>query len=148
MSFLEVFLEGLRKGLRIGVWKMLPTLMAAFAIVEILSVSGFLKLLGGWLSPLMIPFGLPGEAMPVLLCAWITAAGGIGLVASLFVEGSLNATHVAILAPALLLMGSQIQYMGRVLSVAGVENRHIPVCMAISILNALIAMLFMRFFIV
>jgi spore maturation protein SpmB len=43
-------------------------------------------------------------------------------------------------------MGSQVQYMGRLLGTAGVQSRYYPVMFGICILNACIAMLIMRFF--
>ena len=52
--------------------------------------------------------------------------------------------HLAIVAPALFLMGSQVQYVGRLLGVVGTRAQHIPVMIGISVLNAFGAMLVMR----
>lgn len=41
-------------------------------------------------------------------------------------------------------MGSQVQYLGRILGVIGTQARRIPLMIAISIVNAFIAMLLMR----
>ena len=54
-------------------------------------------------------------------------------------------SEIAILCPAIVLMGSQVQYMGRCLGVIGTSAKRIPVLMGISIINALIAMLIMNF---
>ena len=59
--------------------------------------------------------------------------------------GMIN-NYVAI-GSALLLMASQIQYMGRLLGVAEVPKKYWPMLMAISILNALISMLIMKIFV-
>lgn len=144
---METFLTGARKGARIGAMNMLPTLIAAFAIVQFLNVSHILDYIGYVLSPLMAPFGLPGEAITVLICAWMTCAGAIGMTAGMYLSGTLTPDNVATLLPAILLMGSQIQYLGRILGVANVKNNHIPILMGISILNAFLAMLMMKLFV-
>lgn len=41
-------------------------------------------------------------------------------------------------------MGSQLQYMGRLLGVADVPKKYWPLLMVVSILNAVISMLIMR----
>ena len=147
MNALEVFISGLRKGASIGVRFMLPTLIAAFVVIEMLQVSGVLRLLAEHVSGVMAVFGLPGEALAVLIAAWASAAGAIGMVAGLASRGLLTPEHVAILLPGILLMGSQLQFFGRILAVAGVSSERVPVMMAIGLMNAVGAMLIMRFLI-
>ncbi len=145
MNALEVFISGLRKGAAIGVRFMLPALIAAFVVIEMLQVSGVLRLLAEHVSGVMAVFGLPGEALAVLIAAWASAAGAIGMVAGLASRGLLTPEHVAILLPGILLMGSQLQFFGRILAVAGVSSERVPVMMAIGLMNAVGAMLIMRF---
>ncbi len=145
MNALEVFISGLRKGAAIGVRFMLPALIAAFVVIEMLQVSGVLRLLAEHVSGVMSVFGLPGEALAVLIAAWASAAGAIGMVAGLASRGLLTPEHVAILLPGILLMGSQLQFFGRILAVAGVSSERVPVMMAIGLMNAVGAMLVMRF---
>ncbi len=147
MNALEVFISGLRKGAAIGVRFMLPALIAAFVVIEMLQVSGVLRLLAEHVSGVMAVFGLPGEALAVLIAAWASAAGAIGMVAGLASRGLLTPEHVAILLPGILLMGSQLQFFGRILAVAGVSSERVPVMMAIGLMNAVGAMLIMRFLI-
>lgn len=147
MNDLEVFISGLRKGAAIGVRFMLPALIAAFVVIEMLQVSGVLRLLAEHVSGVMSVFGLPGEALAVLIAAWASAAGAIGMVAGLASRGLLTPEHVAILLPGILLMGSQLQFFGRILAVAGVSSERVPVMMAIGLMNAVGAMLIMRFLI-
>ena len=80
----------------------------------------------------------------VLLAGWMSMGGGVGAAATLFGSGVLNGNHLAIIAPALFLMGSQVQYVGRLLGVVGTRAQHIPVMIGISVLNAFGAMLVMR----
>lgn len=145
MNALEVFISGLRKGAAIGVRFMLPALIAAFVVIEMLQVSGVLRLLAEHVSGVMAVFGLPGEALAVLIAAWASAAGAIGMVAGLASRGLLTPEHVAILLPGILLMGSQLQFFGRILAVADVSSERVPVMMAIGLMNAVGAMLIMRF---
>ena len=147
MNALEVFISGLRKGAAIGVRFMLPSLIAAFVVIEMLQVSGVLRLLAEHVSGVMAVFGLPGEALAVLIAAWASAAGAIGMVAGLASRGLLTPEHVAILLPGILLMGSQLQFFGRILAVAGVSSERVPVMMAIGLMNAVGAMRIMRFLI-
>jgi uncharacterized membrane protein len=147
VNALEVFISGLRKGAAIGVRFMLPALIAAFVVIEMLQVSGVLRLLAEHVSGVMAVFGLPGEALAVLIAAWASAAGAIGMVAGLASRGLLTPEHVAILLPGILLMGSQLQFFGRILAVAGVSSERVPVMMAIGLMNAVGAMLIMRFLI-
>lgn len=147
MNALEAFISGLRKGAAIGVRFMLPALIAAFVVIEMLQVSGVLRLLAEHVSGVMAVFGLPGEALAVLIAAWASAAGAIGMVAGLASRGLLTPEHVAILLPGILLMGSQLQFFGRILAVAGVSSERVPVMMAIGLMNAVGAMLIMRFLI-
>lgn len=60
----------------------------------------------------------------------------------------MDSTHVSIVMPAIFLMGAQIQYVGRILGVAGVDSKHYPMLFCIGILNALLAMLTMKWLIV
>lgn len=145
MNALEVFISGLRKGAAIGVRFMLPALIAAFVVIEMLQVSGVLRLLAEHVSGVMSVFGLPGEALAVLIAAWASAAGAIGMVAGLASRGLLTPEHVAILLPGILLMGSQLQFFGRILAVAGVSSERVPVMMAIGLMNAVGGMLVIRF---
>lgn len=64
---------------------------------------------------------------------------------SLLAKGVLNGADITILAPAIFLMGSQLQYMGRLLGVADVPKKYWPLLILVSIINAAVAMLVMRF---
>ena len=70
--------------------------------------------------------------------------GGVGVAAALIDQSSIGVRDVAILCPAIVLMGSQLQYMGRCLGVVGTSGKRIPLLMSISVINALIAMLIMN----
>jgi len=141
----DIFVEGAKKGWVIATTSTLPNVLMAFVIIKALQITGALDLMGSVFSPIMAIFGLPGEAAAVLIGAWMSMGGAVGVVITLFDQGILNGAHISILAPAIYLMGSQVQYMGRVMGPIGTESRYIPVMIAISVLNAFGAMLVMNF---
>lgn len=143
----DVFVDGARKGWNIGIGSVMPNLIMAFVLIHALKITGFLDVLGKVFGPAMALFGLPGEAATVLMGAWLSMGGGVGVAVSLFTQGVIDGAQVAILTPAIFLMGAQIQYAGRLLGTAGVQSRHYGILFGICILNAFIAMFIMRFFV-
>lgn len=108
----DVFVKGAVQGWNICVTSTIPNVLMAFVIIKILNHSGLLALIGQIFSPIMGIFGLPGEAATVLLGGWMSMGGGVGVAVALFDNGVLNGTQLAIVCPAIFLMGSQIQYLG------------------------------------
>ncbi len=143
----DIFVEGARKGWAVGTNSILPNVLMAYVLIQVLRVSGALDALGKIFNPIMALFGLPGSAAMVLMGSWMSMAGGAGVAASLYASNALDRTHVTILLPAIFLMGAQVQYMGRCLGTAGVKTRYYPALFVISIINAAISMLVMRFFV-
>ncbi|OED45034.1 hypothetical protein ACH42_05945 [Endozoicomonas sp. (ex Bugula neritina AB1)] len=140
----DVFVAGARKGWNIAVTSTVPNVLMAFVVIKALKITGALDMMGSLFAPIMGLVGLPGEAAAVLMGAWMSMGGAVGVVISLFDSGLLTGEHIAILAPAIYLMGSQIQYAGRILGVVGTEAKLIPVMIGFSVLNAFIAMFLMN----
>ena len=140
----DVFVKGAVKGWNICVTSTIPNVLMAFVIIKILNHSGLLALIGQIFSPIMGIFGLPGEAATVLLGGWMSMGGGVGVAVALFDNGVLNGTQLAIVCPAIFLMGSQIQYLGRCLGVIGIKGSKIPLIMAIPVLTAFVSLFVMR----
>ncbi|OBU22384.1 YjiG family protein [Photobacterium aquimaris] len=140
----DIFVEGAKKGWVIATTSTVPNVLMAFVIIKALQITGALELMGTLFSPIMAIFGLPGEAAAVLIGAWMSMGGAVGVVITLFDQGILNGDHIAILAPAIYLMGSQVQYMGRIMGPIRTEGRYIPIMIAISVLNAFAAMFVMN----
>ena len=143
----DIFVIGARKGFQVAINNLMPNIMMAYVIAEILNLLGAMQFIGKLFAPMMGIFGLPGEAVTVLLTTWLSSSAGTGVAVSLITKGVLNGTHASILIPALFLMGAQVQYMGRLLGVADVPKKYWPLLMVASILNACIAMIVMRFFV-
>lgn len=142
----DIFVIGARKGFNIAINNLLPNVLMAYVISEMLNLLGVMGIIGKLFAPLMGLLGLPGEAVTVLLTAWLSSSAGTGVAVSLLTKGTLDVTHITILAPAIFLMGSQLQYMGRLLGVADVPKKYWPLLMMTSILNSVIAMIIMRLF--
>ena len=143
----DIFVIGARKGFQVAINNLMPNIMMAYVIAEFLNLLGAMQFIGKIFAPMMGIFGLPGEAVTVLLTTWLSSSAGTGVAVSLITKGVLNGTHASILIPALFLMGAQLQYMGRLLGVADVPKKYWPLLMVASILNACIAMIVMRFFV-
>ncbi len=140
----DIFVEGAKKGWVIATTSTVPNVLMAFVIIKALQITGALDAMGTLFSPIMAIFGLPGEAAAVLIGAWMSMGGAVGVVITLFDQGILTGEHIAILAPAIYLMGSQVQYMSRIMDPIRTEGRYIPVMIAISVLNAFAAMFVMN----
>ena len=140
----EVFVDGVRKGWKIATTYMMPNLVMAFVLIKILNMSGIL----GWISevcgPIMAVFGLPGEAITILLGAWMSTGGGVGVACALFEQGVIDGTQLAIVTPAIFLTGAQIQYLGRILGVIGIKGKMLGICMLIPPVMAILSMFVMR----
>ena len=146
-NIVEAFAEGARNGFYIGVNQSMPNVMFAFVVIRILEITGLLAFIGRVFEPVMGVFGLPGVAATVLMGAFLSMGGGIGVAVGLFSAGYLLAPHAAILLPAVYLLGSQIQYIGRIAGTSGMPLKFTPHTVIISVLNAFGAMLFMNLFI-
>ena len=142
----DIFIIGARKGLNITLNNLVPNILMAYAVAEVLRILGVMKMVGEIFGPLMFVFGLPGEAVTVVLTAWLSSSASVGLAANMAANGILDARHVTILMPCFFMLGAQLQYMGRLLGVADVPKRYWPLLMSASLLNALCAMLVMNWF--
>ena len=139
----DVFVEGARKGWDIAVHNTIPNVLMAFVIIHILKVSGTLDIIGKYLGFVMLPLGLPGESIAVIMAAFLSWGGSAGVLVALVQNGTLTAPDIAVLIPGMALVGSTVQYMGRVLGVLGIPGKHYLVLFGICILNAYLAMFVM-----
>lgn len=142
---ISVFLNGARNGVNLWINSMIPGVVLGYTLIEIFNLTGILKLFNIIFKPIMAIFNLPGEAMSVLITGWMSVAGGTGAAASLAAEGVLTGEQVTVLLPMIFLMGSQVQFIGRILAVSGVESKKYPFMCLVSVINAIIAGLIMRF---
>lgn len=146
-NVVDAFVEGAKKGYNIAISSTLPNIVLAFALIQLLDITGLLEIIGRMFQPIMVVFGLPGAAATVLMGAWLSMGGGVGIAASLVSTGDLNTNHIPILLPAIYLMGSQVQYIGRIAGTIELPSKYNIHMLIISIINAALAMLVMRIFV-
>ena len=144
----DIFIVGARKGFNIAINNLVPNILMAYAVAQVLQILGVMKFLGEVFGPMMTIFGLPGEAVTVVFTAWLSSSASVGLAANMYANGLLQPEHVTILMPCYFLLGAQLQYMGRLLGVADVPKKYWPLLMSASFLNAICAMLIMHWFFV
>ena len=141
----DVFVEGAKKGWNIGITSIIPNVLMAFVITRFLEITGLLTLIGNIFRPFMMLLGgMPGEAATALIAAFLSMGGGVGVAVALYTGGSLTLAHLAMLLPAIYLMGSQIQYMGRILGTADVKPRYYGIIIGLAVVNALLSIVVMR----
>jgi len=147
-NIIDLFIEGCRKGWDTGIRNMMPNVLMAFILIKALNVTGLLKFLGSVFAPVMALWGLPGEAVTVLVSALMSMGGAIGAAAGLLSSGTMTAKDVTVVMPAIYLMGSLVQYLGRCLGTAEVNSRYYAIMVGIAVLNALLAMWVMKILVV
>lgn len=147
-NIIDLFIEGCRKGYNTGISNMMPNVIMAFIIIKALNVTGLLKLLGTVFAPVMALWGLPGEAVTVLVSALMSMGGGIGACAGLLSSNLMTPKDATVVLPAIYLMGSLVQYLGRCLGTAEVKSKYYGVMIGICVLNALLAMWVMKLVVV
>ena len=143
-TIIDAFVEGARNGYNISINSMVPNVLFAFVLIQILNLTGLSDILGKACQPIMGIFGLPGIAATVLIAGFLSVGGGVGAAASLYASGALAHYHITNLIPGILLMGASLQYMGRCLGTSTVKNKYYPFLIGINIVNSLLAMIVMR----
>lgn len=146
-TVVDAFVEGARDGFHISANSMAPNVMLAFALIQVMNLTGLSHVLGIVFQPVMGIFGLPGVAATVLIASFLSMGGGVGVAASLYASGLINGSDITIMMPAIMLMGALLQYMGRVLGTANINNKYFPHLFLICFINAALAMLVMRLFV-
>ena len=132
----EVFVEGAKRGWDLATKSMLPNLVMAFVLIKVLTVSGLLNYVGMAFEPIMSLFGLPGESAMVLVSAWMSSGGAIGVLLAFLSDGVMTGEQAAVILPSIFIMGGQLQYMGRCLGVIGIKDQMLYVIMLIPIVMA------------
>ena len=139
-TIVDSFVEGARNGYKISINSMVPNVLFAFVLIQILNLTGLSDILGKVCQPVMGLFGLPGIAATVLIAGFLS----VGAAASLYAAGSLGNDHITILIPGILMMGASLQYMGRCLGTATVKNKYYVFLIGVNIVNSLLSMIVMR----
>lgn len=144
IGLIQTFLTGTKNGLTMWFGMLLPGMFFGYAISQVLSLTGLLDIISKIFTPVMVLFGLPGEAITAIITAYLALPGGCGTAAALAVEGILTAKQVAVLFPMMYCVASHVQYIGRVLTVSGVDKKKYLVYLAIGLICSVISGLVMN----
>lgn len=143
-SAIEVFMNGAKRGVQIGLNQIAPAMILGYTIVALLKLTGLIDVIGTVFGPIMGVFGLPGESVVVLISAFFAKAAGAATAANLFMEGSINAAQATILLVPCMLMGTLIGHYARIVLVAGANQKHRGILLVIPIITSLLGMLAMK----
>ena len=144
-NFVSSFVLGARNGFNMSMSNMAPNVLFAFAMIQILNLSGLSNVISAVCGPVMGLFGLPGIAATVVMAGLLSTGGGMGAAASLALSGDIGNNHAAILLVGVAMFGSAVQYMGRVLGTADVKSKYYPMLFAVNIICGFLAMLVTSF---
>lgn len=143
-NIMTSFINGAKKGVNLVINSVIPSVMFAFVVMRILTLSGIMDILGIAFSPVMGIFGLPGEAAVPLVLSVVSLSGGMSAAAALTESGILTGMHCLTMFPCLFLFGTMIVYTGRVLGVVGIEIKEYKYCYAMNIINGIISLFLMK----
>lgn len=146
-NFLQSFVLGAKNGFNLSFTSMAPNVLFAFAMIQILNLTGLTDLIGTIFGPVMRIFGLPGVSATVIIAGILSTGGGVGAAAGLATNGQLNSKEVAILLVGIMLFGSLVQYIGRVLGPSGIKSKHYPMLIVVNLLVAFLGMFVTQFFV-
>lgn len=144
-GILSSFIDGAKSGWNIAINAMLPGVMFAFVLMQVLNMTGLVKPIETVFAPAMALLGLPGMAVAALVFCLLSTSGGFGVAVGLFADGSIDAAQMGVLAVGIMCGGAMMQYMGRVLGTAAVEGKQYPIMIGLVIFNMIVGMTIMRF---
>lgn len=144
INILDSFNEGARMGLKMSFNSMLPGLIFAFALMQMLTITNLINYIEIVFRPIMMIVGLPGITAPALLFGFISTGGGLGIVANLFANGQIDAKHVAMLLAGIMCLGASMQYIGRILGLTEVKTHLYPVFIGLNVIASLLAITIVR----
>lgn len=143
-SIISTFLGGCYRGFEVGIKNIVPAMILGYTLVYILQATGVMDLLGNVLSPVMGVFGLPGEAVAVLISAFFAKAAGCGTAATMYASGILTMGQATMLFPACILMGTLIGHYARIVLVADADKKWHGLLLAVPLFDAVISLFMMK----
>jgi spore maturation protein B len=74
----ELFVEGAKEGFNVGV-KIIPYLVAILVAIAIFRASGAMDAMAAAISPILAPFGVPPEVLPMMIVRPLSGSGALGV---------------------------------------------------------------------
>ena len=79
----EVFVEGAQEGFWTAI-KLIPYMVGLFVAIGIFRDSGAMKIFTNILSPILIPFGIPAEVVPLLIVKPLSGVASLTMIVEIF----------------------------------------------------------------
>ncbi len=141
----ESFVDGARQAVDLCI-NTFPYLVAIFAVVELLAVSGVSSMLAKLASPIFNLFGIPSELTEFLVLRPFTGTGSLGILSNLFSVYGPD-SYVARCASIIMSCSDTTFYIVAVyFSTTKIKKLKytIPVCLLSAFIGAVLACLFCR----
>ena len=139
-NVISLFMAGAKKGFYLCAEIVAPALILAYVLVQFLTITGLMTIIGNLVAPIMGVFGLPGEAIVALVAAFFAKAAGVATVATMYETGTLTAIQATIMFPAVITMGTLLAGFVRVIIVANVNERWHKILLVLPVIDAFISM--------
>lgn len=143
-SIVEEFVTGAKKGFYIGAEMIMPAMVLAYVLIQFLDITGLMTIVGKMLGPVMAIFGLPGEAIVVLVAAFFAKAAGCATAATLYSKGIITAAQATILFPACITMGTLIGHFVRIVIVSNASKKWHLLLLCVPLVDAVVVMIMTR----
>lgn len=143
-GIIEIFLSGCKKGLNTALESIVPAMILGYVIIQFLELTGLMDIFSTIFGPAMGLFGLPGEAIVVLIAAFFAKASGCATAAMMVAEGVLTIGQATILYPACILMGTLVGHYVRIILVSECNKKWHGILLFIPIIDAAFAMFLTR----
>lgn len=143
----ECFVSGARQSVDICI-NTFPYLVAIFAVVELLSISGVSAILSKAATPVFKIFGIPGELTEFLILRPFTGSGSIGMLSKIFATYGAD-SYVAKCACIIMSCSETTFYVVAVyFSTTKIKKLKytIPVCLLSAFIGAILSCSFARLF--
>lgn len=144
INFIDTFFDGARKGWNIAINTIMPAMVLGYVLVQIFTVTGIMAVFAKVFGPAMGLFGLPGEAVTVLISAFFAKGAGAATAFNLYQNGVINAAQATICVMPSMLMGTLIGHYARIVLVSETNERYRIIMLGIALFDAVLGMILMR----
>lgn len=144
INIIETFFEGSRKGWNIAINTIMPAMVLGYVLAQVFTVTGIMAVLGKICGPVMGLFGLPGEAVTVLISAFFAKGAGAATAFNLYQNGVITAAEATICVMPAMLMGTLVGHYARIVLVSETNSKYRLIMLVIPLFDAALGMLLMR----
>ena len=138
VGMIETFLSGAKKGWGIAINTIMPAMVLGYVLVQVFNVTGVMDVLGNICGPIMGVFGLPGEAITVLISAFFAKAAGAATAFNLYQTGVITA------AQATICVMPSVGHYARIVLVTETNKKYTLLMFLIPLFDAALGMILMR----